>query len=277
MASKKILIQVILDDKNVASKTTKISKSVDDVTRAQQKYFQALQPTNVAIAKYKILTDEANAATQAKALAELNATEATKAGRAQSGLNNAILLETGRLASDASYGFNGMANNLGQLVTLFQSFARTNGGVIASLKTLGKSLMGTGGVLIAIQLLISFLPNLERLFKKNAEAVDEETEALKRQNEQFRDNIKLRRNNAEAAKDFINVFTQDFQNILESIDYDSSKTEAKLYEISEAFMKLGIERAKILKDEDVAQGDRVRVAVKLCDHIGHVVWLWISN
>lgn len=265
MASKKILIQVILDDKNVASKTTKISKSVDDVTRAQQKYFQALQPTNVAIAKYKILTDEANAATQAKALAELNATEATKAGRAQSGLNNAILLETGRLASDASYGFNGMANNLGQLVTLFQSFARTNGGVIASLKTLGKSLMGTGGVLIAIQLLISFLPNLERLFKKNAEAVDEETEALKRQNEQFRDNIKLRRNNAEAAKDFINVFTQDFQNILESIDYDSSKTEAKLYEISEAFMKLGIERAKILKDEGVAQGDRVRVAVKLIE------------
>jgi hypothetical protein len=125
--------------------------------------------------------------------------------------------------------------------------------------------MGTGGVLIAIQLLISFLPNLERLFKKNAEAVDEETEALKKQNEQFRDNIKLRRNNAEAAKDFINVFTQDFQGVLDSIDYDSSKVEAKLYELSEAFMKLGIERGKLLQDENVAQGDRVRVAVKLIE------------
>ena len=265
MASKKILVQVILDDKNVAEKSNQISKSVDGVTRAQQKYFQALQPTNVEIAKYKILTQEAEAATQAQAIAELNLADATGKSRAQSGLNNAILLETGRLASDASYGFNGIANNLSQLVSLFQSFARTNGGVVASLKTLGRSLMGTGGVLIAIQLLISFLPKLERLFKKNAEAVDEETEALKKQNEQFRDNIKLRRNNAEAAKDFINVFTQDFQGVLDSIDYDSSKVEAKLYELSEAFMKLGIERGKLLQDENVAQGDRVRVAVKLIE------------
>ena len=196
MASKKILVQVILDDKNVAAKSNQISKSVDGVTRAQQKYFQALQPTNVEIAKYKILTQEAEAATQSQAIAELNLADATGKSRAQSGLNNAILLETGRLASDASYGFNGIANNLSQLVSLFQSFARTNGGVIASLKTLGKSMMGTGGVLIAIQLFISFLPKLEKLFKKNAEAVDEETEALKRQNDQFRDNIKLRRQNA---------------------------------------------------------------------------------
>jgi len=265
MASKKILVQVILDDKNVAAKSNQISQSVDGVTRAQQKYFQALQPTNVEIAKYKILTQEAEAATQSQAIAELNLADATGKSRAQSGLNNAILLETGRLASDASYGFNGIANNLSQLVSLFQSFARTNGGVVASLKTLGKSMMGTGGVLIAIQLFISFLPKLEKLFKKNAEAVDEETEALKRQNDQFRDNIKLRRNNAEAAKDFINVFTQDFQNIIDSIDYDSTKTQAKLYEISEAFMELGIERGKILKDENIAQGDRVRIAVKLIE------------
>jgi len=265
MASKKILVQVILDDKNVAAKSNQISKSVDGVTRAQQKYFQALQPTNVEIAKYKILTQEAEAATQSQAIAELNLADATGKSRAQSGLNNAILLETGRLASDASYGFNGIANNLSQLVSLFQSFARTNGGVIASLKTLGKSMMGTGGVLIAIQLFISFLPKLEKLFKKNAEAVDEETEALKRQNDQFRDNIKLRRQNAKAAKGFINVFTKDFQSILESIEAGGSKAEAALYEISEEFMKLGIERGKLIKDESIAQGDRVRIAVKLTE------------
>jgi len=133
MASKKILIQVILDDKNVAAKSNQISKSVDGITQAQQKYFQALQPTNVEIEKYKILTKEAQIATQAKARAELNAAEATKAGRAQSGLNNAILLETGRLASDASYGFTAIANNLSQVVTLFASFVKTNDGVRALL------------------------------------------------------------------------------------------------------------------------------------------------
>jgi hypothetical protein len=164
MASKKILIQVILDDKNVAAKSNQISKSVDGVTRAQQKYFQALQPTNVEIEKYKLLTKQAQIATEAKARAELNAAEVTKQGRAQSGLNNAILLETGRLASDASYGFTAIANNLSQVVTLFSSFAETNGGVVASLKELGRSLWGMGGFLIGIQLLISFGPKILDFF-----------------------------------------------------------------------------------------------------------------
>jgi hypothetical protein len=57
-----------------------------------------------------------------------------------------------------------MANNLGQIVTLFSSFAETNGGVVASFKELGKSIMGMGGVLIAIQLLISFGPKLIKMF-----------------------------------------------------------------------------------------------------------------
>ena len=80
-----------------------------------------------------------------------------KQAKTQSGLNNAILLETGRLASDASYGFTAMANNLSQLTSLFGSFVKTNDGVIASFKQLGKSLLGTGGVLLAVQLLIGAL------------------------------------------------------------------------------------------------------------------------
>jgi hypothetical protein len=166
MASKKILIQVILDDKNVAAKSKQISQSVDGVTKAQEKYFQALQPTNVEIEKYKILTQQAQAATNAKAKAELNAAQATKEGRAQSGLNNAILLETGRLASDASYGFTAIANNLSQVVTLFASFVKTNDGVVDSFKQLGRSLLGTGGFLIAIQLIISFGPQVLEFFNK---------------------------------------------------------------------------------------------------------------
>ena len=96
----------------------------------------------------------------------MNAAEATKAGRAQSGLNNAILLETGRLASDASYGFTAIANNLSQVVTLFASFVKTNDGVVESFKQLGKSLLGTGGFLIAIQLIISFGPKILEFFNK---------------------------------------------------------------------------------------------------------------
>jgi hypothetical protein len=88
----------------------------------------------------------------------------TKNMRAQAGLNNAILLESGRLASDASYGFTAMANNISQLVSLFGSFTKTAGGVTNSFKQLGRSLLGTGGALLAVQLLIGALQS-ERVMK----------------------------------------------------------------------------------------------------------------
>ena len=50
-----------------------------------------------------------------------------------------------------------MANNLSQITSLFGSFIQTNDGVIKSFKQLGKSLMGTGGVLLLIQLFIAAL------------------------------------------------------------------------------------------------------------------------
>lgn len=125
MASKKILIQV---DVTTKSAEVQINKVVDSMKQLEG--------------------------------ATTKVTKATEKGRAQTGLNNAILLETGRLASDASYGFTAMANNLGQIVTLFGSFVETNNGVIASFKELGKSILGMGGVMIAIQLLISFGPKL---------------------------------------------------------------------------------------------------------------------
>lgn len=125
MASKKILIQVDITTKSAEVNVDKVVNKLKTLEGAQTKV-----------------------------------TKAMKDGRAQSGLNNAILLETGRLASDASYGFTAIANNLSQVVTLFSSFVETNNGVIASFKQLGRSLIGTGGFLILVQLLISFGPKL---------------------------------------------------------------------------------------------------------------------
>lgn len=129
MASKKILIDVQVSSGASPQQINAVKKALDGVANSQAKV-----------------------------------TQATKKGRAQSGLNNAILLETGRLASDASYGFTAIANNLSQVVTLFSSFAETNGGVVASLKELGRSLWGIGGILIGVQLLISFGPKILDFF-----------------------------------------------------------------------------------------------------------------
>lgn len=164
MATKKVLIQVILNDKaskqikKTGDEVQKLSSKVTILNKEQKQ--QIINDEKSAIQKKNLINE-----LKAQAAAEMNVVAAQKQGRAQSGLNNAILLETGRLASDASYGFTAMANNLGQIVTLFSSFVETNNGVVASFKELGKSIMGMGGVLIAIQLLISFGPKLIKMFQ----------------------------------------------------------------------------------------------------------------
>jgi hypothetical protein len=165
MATKKILIQVILDDK-----ATKKLKGAEDAVQGLSSKVTILNKEQ----RQQIINDEKSAiqkrnlisTLKAEATEQMRVADATNNARAQAGLNNAILLETGRLASDANYGFTGMANNLGQLVSLFGSFVKTNNGVIASFKQLLSSLWGTGGFLIAVQLLISFMPRLDKLFKE---------------------------------------------------------------------------------------------------------------
>jgi hypothetical protein len=144
MASKKILIQV---DIATQSAEVNLNKVVEDLKKVEG--------------------------------ATTKVTKATERGRAQSGLNNAILLETGRLASDASFGFQGMANNLGQLATLFGSFVKTNKSVSASIRQLVKSLIGTGGFLIAVQLIIAFGDKIFAFFSKLISGVDATKEAFK--------------------------------------------------------------------------------------------------
>jgi len=99
---------------------------------------------------------------------------ANNKNRAQSGLNNAILIETGRVASDASYGIQGVANNIGRLTELFQEFSNTGGkgGVSGAFKELGKSLLGVGGLIVGFQLLLSFMPKIIKKFEELSAAAN---------------------------------------------------------------------------------------------------------
>lgn len=168
MAEQKILISIKINDREAANtqKQLKVTKdNFDSLTDAEKAKI-------IADKQLVLSAKELDKALTLQAKSANNAAAATEKGRTQSGLNNAILLETGRLASDASFGFTAIANNLSQVVTLFSSFAKTNGGVIASLKELGNSLLGTGGLLILVQLLISYGADLIKIFAStSAEAV----------------------------------------------------------------------------------------------------------
>tara|TARA_R100001463_G_scaffold126754_1_gene184564 strand:+ start:373 stop:2088 length:1716 start_codon:yes stop_codon:yes gene_type:complete len=138
MASKKIMVDIMVVDKNATKTINKTTKAVDGLAKSTEQ----LQGR-------------------------------TSKNKAETGLNNALLMETGRLASDASFGFQGMANNLGQVVSLLQISSKNSGGFVNALRDLGRSLVGVGGIMVGIQLLISFLPQISRLLKKSKEEASE--------------------------------------------------------------------------------------------------------
>ena len=191
--SEKIIISVQLTDKGLKASSSKAKKAVDDVTKSTRQLDKAtkdleFQQTSEAkqLAELKLKAQLTAKANRELALSNLAVANASKQGRTQSGLNNAILTETGRMASDAAYGMQGMANNLGQLMTLMNQHAQTKGGFAASFKELGKSLMGGGGILIGLQLLISFAPKIVKMFDFSSNAVSEFAKELsKLKNEVF--------------------------------------------------------------------------------------------
>ena len=266
MADKKIIsIEIKVAEGNakkgineVANATEKLSSKVTVLNKEQRQ--QIINDEKSSIQKRALI-----ASLKAQAAAEMNAANSTSHLRAQSGLNNAILLETSRLASDAAYGMQGMANNIGQLLSLFQSYSRTAGGFMASIKELGKSLLGSGGLLIALQLVISFLPKIVKAFSKSKTAIEEETEALKKNTEAVEKNLakrKLLSGQAEELADSFSVdFIRNFQNGLQLLD----STDVALEEIFERFNEFGVENAEIIKDETIANDARLEIAFRLLD------------
>jgi hypothetical protein len=191
MATKKILIQIQVGAKDANIAVAKVEKALSGLSSAQVKVAQT-----------------------------------TKKARAQSGLNNAILLETGRLASDASYGFTAIANNLSQVVTLMSSFIETNGSAIESFKELGRSLLGTGGFLIIVQLLISFGPKLLDMLTGTTQAVKDLRQSQK--------------DAAEAAGQQIGKL-QTLVSVLENVTKSYYEKQSALDEINREHKKLNIQ------------------------------------
>ena len=275
MATKKILIQVILDDKASASNKKlgnalgKTTGKFKEMTAAQEKQYIAEQKSIIQQVQYTNTLKK-------RALVEANVASAANKNRTQSGLNNAILLESGRLASDLNYGFTAIANNLGQLVTLFGSFAETNGGVIASFKELGKSLWGMGGILIGVQLLIAFGQPLYDFFTGMTEAVKKaakSTKELKKSFDDLNSSLVIAEEYVEVIKD-VNTTEEERENIIKELiklvpdlkeedfkygeNLDLVKAKIDQYAISQASR---IEMDKLVEDNSELLSKRRKIGI----------------
>jgi hypothetical protein len=140
MASKKIMVDIMVVDKNATRTINKATTAIDGMAQA----------TN-----------------RASVAANKNKTNA--------GLNNAIIAESARLASDASYGFTAIANNLGQLISLFDASRKAAGGLKAAFVALF-SIQSL--ILISIQLLITYGQDLYNFFIGASEASNKYKKSL---------------------------------------------------------------------------------------------------
>ena len=184
--NEKVIISVELRDKGVTTGSKKAKDSINGLTDAEKRLNKAtkeleFQQSKEAkqLAELQIKAQLAAKANKELALSTINATKATKEGKTQTGLNNAILVEAGRAASDFQYGMQGMANNIGQLTTLMGQHIQTQGGFVASMSELAKSFFGIQGILIGIQLFISFLPQIQKHFESAEDKAKKFKKALK--------------------------------------------------------------------------------------------------
>lgn len=120
----------------------------------------AAKQTNVA------LNSISTAATQANQSLTKVVPGANQAGFALSNL--------GRVAQDAPFGFIGIQNNINPLLESFQQLKRETGSTGAALKALGSSLIGAGGIGLAVSLLTSALT----VFSMTSRGAKEELEGF---------------------------------------------------------------------------------------------------
>ena len=180
--AKEIIISIQVKGAKAGSELDKTTKSTDKLARAtkilsnlQKQEAIDLAKVNQQIKIQKEVNDAAARSSLGLASASTQSAMAAKAMRTNSGLNNAIIAESARLASDASYGFTAIANNLGQLVSLFSASANAAGGLRSAIAAL---FTAQSIFLISIQLLITYGNDIINFFKGSQKAADDFKDSL---------------------------------------------------------------------------------------------------
>jgi hypothetical protein len=258
--SEKVIISVELRDKGVKAGLDTAAKASEQAANATRKLTAAEKDENYwaskageAEALRAVKTNIAKGKAKELAIETVKLTAATKQGKTQTGLNNAILVEAGRAASDFQYGMQGMANNIGQLTTLMGAHIQTQGGFVASMTELGRSFFGFQGVLIGIQLFISFLPQLEKWYKSLGTNASKFNDAILKTSENtaksignFKIYVKLLRDSNTSEEDRLDLMkklNEEYPGFNSSI-LTSSKNQKKQNDEVEKYVKLLKARAR---------------------------------
>jgi len=164
--------------------------------------------------------------------------------RNDSGLAAQTLVEVGRTISDANYGFTAVANNLSQLGNYFTSLIVESGGLKNTFASLGRQMLGAGGLMIAFQLVIFFIEKYSLSQKKAKDATEDLNKTL---NEQAT-KLDLLSRAAYGDQDYIDALKRNFSELggyLNSLN-DLEKENFEL-------VKIGVDAQRELIQVRIAQ------------------------
>lgn len=186
------------------------------------------------------------------------------------GLAGATLTEFSRTISDLPYGIQGVANNLGQLSTLFITFVSKSGGFKNAIAGLVTQLTGPLGWILAIQGAITALEFFSKEQDKAKKASKElelqitnTTNVIKDQEKALQDKANKEKGvqiaaqlSLVAARNFLKTAKEGME---EFTDEGITKAESALLGISNMLKSAGVENAKLLADETIGIQQRIEI------------------
>lgn len=208
-ANKNIFVNIQVSSKKAKKDIDDVEKGVDKLAAAEKRLAFEQSEEAKELAKLNLKIKEHRDANILAAQSADDLGNSTKRAKTQVGLNNAILTEAGRAASDLRFGFNGVANNVGQLASLFGNLIQTSDSVGTSLRNLFKSLMGTGGILIAIQLLIAYGDQIYNFFLGIDEGAEKAKKSIEEATKAMEDQIRVAQNLAGTSGSAFDFFAPD--------------------------------------------------------------------
>lgn len=182
-------LEVIIggDSRDLAKEIDKVEKQLRELTAQKRNNIklgldnsEVILQINQAKKELKGYTTQLNST----ANASQNFSKATANG-------SNTLTQFSRIAQDAPFGIMGIGNNLTATAESFANLSKSSGGAVNALKAVGSSLLGGGGVLLAISLVTTGLTYMSQsgltvgdVFDKLTGKFDENAQSMSKMNEE---------------------------------------------------------------------------------------------
>lgn len=176
------------------------------------------------------------------------------------------LLNLGRIAQDAPFGFIGISNNINPLLESFQRLKTETGTTGGALKALGSSLAGGAGLGLAVSVVTGLLTVFSGALFGSGEAADKAEAKLKDYQDTI-EGIKYAVDSFQSQSDFdlkfaeinnqIRDFGQDGKNSLLALQQQLSESYGVINRINKGIEEANANRIKVIEDKDLPKDKRL--------------------